>query len=180
MDQPFRVRGVILVSKRHPISQRYGPDGVGPFGLTRATQSALARMQSAASRAGVRVVVRSGYRSYSTQAAVLARKIVEYGSETLARRYNAAPGRSEHQNGLAVDLSDGVSQGVARIRDSRTGKWLWSNSWRYGFILRYPPGKEGITGYAYEPWHFRYVGTDVAAHFGARSTLTLEEYLGVR
>ena len=126
---------------------------------------------------GVRIVVSSAYRSYATQKALLARKIREYGSESLARRYNAAPGRSEHQTGLAVDLWDGVTWGVG-VRNTKTGKWLWANAWRYGFILRYPNGKEKITGYAFEPWHYRYIGAR-AKDFGANSNQTLEEYLGL-
>ncbi len=179
LDRPFTVTGVIVVSKAHPISARYVPARTSPNGLTAPAQRALAAMTAAARRAGIRVVVRSGYRSYAVQAQILQNKIREYGSETLARRYNAAAGRSEHQTGLAADLSDGVHLGVAAIRDSATGKWLWANSYRYGFILRYPPGKEKLTGYAYEPWHFRYVGKEVASAFGANSKLTLEEHLGL-
>lgn len=179
LDRPFLVKGLIVVSKKHPISSRYVPVRTSPNGLTAATQRALSRLTAAARVAGVRIVVRSGYRSYTTQASILASKIREYGSESMARRYNAAPGRSEHQTGLAVDLYDGVTWGLG-VRNTRTGKWLWANAWRYGFILRYPPGKEGITGYAYEPWHFRYVGTQHSIAFGARSSKTLEEYLGIR
>lgn len=179
LNRPFTVDGVIVVSKAHRITAAYNPARVSPNGLTAPTQAALSKLQAAARKAGVRVVVRSGYRSYATQAAILASKIKEYGSEALARRYNAAPGRSEHQTGLAVDLWDGVTWGLA-VRDTATGKWLWANAWRYGFILRYPPGKEAITGYAFEPWHYRYVGVEVAAAFGRNSTLTLEQYLRLR
>lgn len=168
-----------MVSKRHPISSRYAPVRTSPNGLTAGTQRALVRMTQAARAAGVRIVVRSGYRSYTTQASILASKIREYGSESMARRYNAAPGRSEHQTGLAVDLYDGVTWGLG-VRNTKAGKWLWANAWRYGFVLRYPPGKEKITGYAYEPWHFRYVGTEHSSRFGANNTRTLEEYLGIR
>ncbi|MBK8461009.1 MAG: M15 family metallopeptidase [Micropruina sp.] len=167
------------MSKRHPVSSRFAPRGVSPHGLTAQTQQALDAMIAAARKAGVTVVVRSGYRSYSTQAGILQSKIREYGDEALARRYNAAPGRSEHQTGLAVDLYDGVTWGLA-VRNTKTGRWLWANAPAYGFILRYPPGKEAITGYAYEPWHFRYLGVALSRAFAPNTSQTLEEYLRVR
>lgn len=178
-NQPFTVNGIAVVSKKHPINAAYRRASVtSPNGLTKQTQAALTDMVAAARKQGVRILVRSGYRSYALQAQILASKIREYGSETLARRYNAAPGRSEHQTGLAVDLWDGVTWGVG-IRNTRIGKWLWANAWRYGFILRYPNGKEKITGYAFEPWHYRYIGVADAKRFGANNNLTLEEYLGI-
>lgn len=175
----FVVNGVEVVSKRHPITSAYRRSSVaGPYGLTEPTQAALTRMIAAARRQRVTVRVRSGYRSYAEQADLLVRKIAEYGDEGLARRYVAAAGRSEHQTGLAVDLWDGTTWGTG-VRNTRAGKWLWSNAWRFGFVLRYPRGKERITGYAFEPWHYRYVGTGHARRFGARSHLSLEEYLGL-
>ncbi|MFT4225164.1 MAG: D-alanyl-D-alanine carboxypeptidase family protein, partial [Micropruina sp.] len=177
-SRAFTVNGIPVVSKKHPINAGYRRSSVtSPYGLTRETQRALTRMIAAARAKGVRIVVRSGYRSYAQQKQILASKIREYGSESLARRYNAAPGRSEHQTGLAVDLWDGVTWGVG-VRNTKTGKWLWANAWRYGFILRYPNGKEKITGYAFEPWHYRYIGAR-AKDFGANSNQTLEEYLGL-
>lgn len=168
-----------MVSKQHPINAGYRRSSVSsPYGLTRETQRALTRMIAAARAGGVRLRVRSGYRSYALQAQILSSKIREYGSETLARRYNAAPGRSEHQTGLAVDLWDGATWGIG-VRNTRAGRWLWANAWRYGFILRYPAGKEKITGYAFEPWHYRYLGTGPARAFGPNSYRTLEEYLGL-
>ena len=175
-SRAFVVDGIPVVSKKHPIDARYRRSSVtSPYGLTRETQRGLARMISAARAKGVRILVHSGYRGYAQQAQILASKIREYGSESLARRYNAAPGRSEHQTGLAVDLWDGATWGLG-VRNTKTGKWLWANAWRYGFILRYPSGKEKITGYAFEPWHYRYIGAR-AKDFGANSNRTLEEYL---
>ncbi len=177
-SRAFEVDGIPVISKKHPINSRYRrSSATSPYGLTRETQRALTRMIAAAGADGVRINVRSGYRSYALQAQILTSKVREYGSESLARRYNAAPGRSEHQTGLAVDLWDGATWGVG-VRNTKTGKWLWKNAWRYGFILRYPNGKEKITGYAFEPWHYRYIGPRAKA-FGANSTLTLEEYLGL-
>ncbi|MFT3859831.1 D-alanyl-D-alanine carboxypeptidase family protein [Micropruina sp.] len=178
-NEPFTVNGIPVVSKKHPINASFQRTSVtAPYGLTKQTQAALNRLIAAARAKGVRVLVRSGYRSYALQEQILARKIKEYGSETLARRYNAAPGRSEHQTGLAVDLWDGATWGVG-MRNTTVGKWLWANAYRYGFILRYPNGKEKITGYAFEPWHYRYIGVADAKQFGPNSNLTLEEYLGI-
>lgn len=175
----FTVGGIPVVSKKYPINAGYRRSSVTtPHGLTRETQAALSRMIRAARADGVRILVRSGYRSYALQGQILRSKIREYGSERLARRYNAAPGRSEHQTGLSVDLWDGRVWGVG-VRNTRVGKWLWANAWRYGFILRYPNGKEAVTGYAFEPWHYRFVGVKAAKGFGRNSDRTLEEYLGL-
>lgn len=179
LNTPYTVDGVIVVSKKHRITAAYGPKHpTGAHHLTRETAAALKKMTAAARKAGVRIVVRSGYRSYSEQAAIFKRQLATYPSEKLARRYNAMPGRSEHQTGLAVDLWNGVTWGLG-VRNTATGKWLWKHSREYGFILRYPPGKEKITGYAYEPWHFRYVGTEHSLKFKPNSTKTLEEYLKI-
>ena len=90
----------------------------------------------------------------------------------------AIPGTSEHQLGLAVDLVDANMQDLTSAQEStETQKWLMANSWRYGFIHRYPNGKTDITGIIYEPWHYRYVGKDAAQEIFNRD-ITLEEYLG--
>ena len=177
-NQPFTVNGIAVVSKKHPISKRYQRRNPSAHGLEKEVAAALKKMTAAAKADGVKVKVNSAYRSYAEQDKLLKKKIVEYGDEKLARRYNAEPGKSEHQTGLAVDLWDGVTWGLA-VRRTKTGKWLWKHAREYGFILRYPPDKEKITGYAYEPWHFRYIGVKHSKKFKANSKLTLEEYLGL-
>ena len=88
------------------------------------------------------------------------------------------PGSSEHQIGLAVDIiTDGYTSLDEGFGDTKAGKWLAENSADYGFILRYPAGKEEITSIEYEPWHFRYVGKDVAKEIMSKG-ITFEEYLG--
>ncbi len=179
LNRPYEVAGVIVVSRKHRITRAYTPPRpTGPYSLTREAAGALRKLTAAARQDGVRVVVRSGYRSYAQQAALFKRQLATYPSEALARRYNAEPGRSEHQTGLAVDLWDGVTWGLG-VRNTATGRWLWKHAREFGFILRYPPGKEKITGYAYEPWHFRYIGTGHSLKFKPRSAKTLEEYLGI-
>lgn len=99
-------------------------------------------------------------------------------AETEAARYVAVPGTSEHQLGLAVDIVDTGYQLLDDAQaDTDVQKWLMEHSWEYGFILRYPEGKSEITGIAYEPWHYRYVGRENAEQI-YRAGVCLEEYLG--
>jgi zinc D-Ala-D-Ala carboxypeptidase len=179
LDHPYTVNGVIVVSKAHPVSSRYGPPHpTAPYHLDATAAKALAKMTAAAKKAGVRIVVRSGYRSYATQKAVYEHALRNYPSEASAKAYNAPPGASEHQTGLSMDLWDGVTWSLP-MANTATGKWLHKHCHEFGFILRYPQGKQKITGYNYEPWHFRYVGVDIAKQFPATNRLTLEEFLGL-
>ncbi len=173
------MNGIIVVSKKHVVSADFRPKNpTSPYGLTKETAAALKKMTKAAKADGVRIVVRSGYRSYATQKGVYQRALKNYPSVASAKRYNAPPGASEHQTGLSVDLWDGVTWSLP-MANTATGKWLHKHVHEYGFVLRYPNGKEKITGYAYEPWHFRYIGVADAKKFGKGNTLTLEEYLGL-
>ena len=135
----------------------------------------LEKLVAAARAAGVTLRVGSGYRSYATQASLFASYAHRHG-EAAASRFSSRPGHSEHQSGLAVDFAgadqtcwvDNCFEGTA------AGKWLAAHAHEYGFILRYPKGKESITGYQYEPWHFRYVGRELAGALH-QSGLTMEE-----
>lgn len=139
----------------------------------------LQRMFDDARAAGLLPFVRAGYRSRAEQEQIMADKVEEYRragySETQAReearRTVAEPGASEHELGLAVDINSQTAESEWALYG-----WLAENGWRYGFILRYPQGAEDVTGVAYEPWHFRYVGTDAAREI-YESGATLEEYL---
>ena len=96
--------------------------------------------------------------------------------QLMADTYSARPGYSEHQSGLAIDVNS-LDQDWENTPE---GKWLSANCYKYGFIIRYPKGKEDITGYMYEPWHIRYVGKDLAEKlYNNGNWLTLEEYLGI-
>ncbi|HQY98447.1 MAG TPA: M15 family metallopeptidase [Propionicimonas sp.] len=178
LGTPYAVNGIIVVSKAHRVSAAYTPKSPSSYGLTKETAAALKKMTAAAKKAGVRIVVRSGYRSYATQKAVYQRALRNYPSVASAKRYNAPPGASEHQTGLSLDLWDGVTWSLP-MANTATGKWLHKHVHEYGFVLRYPKGKDKITGYSYEPWHFRYIGVADAKKFGKGNTLTLEEYLGL-
>lgn len=123
--------------------------------------------------AGHRYVVVSGYRDYWSQQAIFQRYVDRDGYEE-AVTYSAKQGHSEHQTGYTMDL-DSLYESYG---DTPEGIWLAENCWKYGFIIRYPKGKEDITGYTYEPWHVRWVGTS-AAKLIYDNGLTLEEFLNV-
>lgn len=122
------------------------------------------------------LIVQSGFRSYSSQKSIHAAKVRALGKvkgENLAAR----PGYSEHQTGLAVDFAaKGVSSLNISFAKTKAGIWLAANAYRYGFVLRYPKGKISITGYQFEPWHFRFVGVEVATAMHDAGVTTLEEY----
>ena len=115
----------------------------------------------------------SGFRSYTVQKNLYNSYVRRDGAEN-ADRYSARPGHSEHQTGLAFD----VNRLDISFGESREGKWISENGWKYGFILRYMKETEELTGYMYEPWHIRYLGTDAAKRV-YESGLCLEEYLNI-
>lgn len=124
---------------------------------------------------GLPIIVDSGYRSYNYQQVVLDALIKEKGDE--AFKLVALPGASEHQTGLAIDFAyyeNGIYNDDVKEND-KEAIWLKNNAWKYGFVLRYPKGKENVTGYNFEPWHFRFVGLKLAKYL-FKNDLTLEEY----
>ena len=125
---------------------------------------------------GIQLYAMSGYRSYNTQAALYKGYVRNYG-EASANKFSAKPGQSEHQTGLVMDISSkSVKYGLYEsFGDTIEGIWVANNAHRYGFIVRYPKGKEDITGYMYEPWHLRYLGVELATKV-FESGLTLDEY----
>ncbi|MDY5860068.1 MAG: M15 family metallopeptidase, partial [Eubacteriales bacterium] len=134
---------------------------------------AFKEMQSAAAKDGITLTIVSGFRSYTRQQTLYNNYVARDGKEA-ADRYSARPGYSEHQSGLAMDLNS-VDDSFAYTKEA---KWIAENCARFGFIVRYPEGKEAITGYIYEPWHVRYLGVDLAESITA-SGLTFEEYFGI-
>lgn len=173
----------VVVNKKHPLSPLdYAPaDLVGVGGGQYARQTAAAALTSlfnGASAAGNPMHALSGYRSYATQTAVY-NNYVRTDGQAVADTYSARPGHSEHQTGLAIDVGNGTCNLQICFGNTAAGKWLAANAHKYGFVIRYPNGKTAITGYQYEPWHLRYVGTDVATDMKAKGVVTLEEYFGV-
>ena len=140
-------------------------------------QEALAQMIADCRSAGHNPVLCSGYRSYWDQKALFDAQVQKYGA-TYAKTSVAVPNTSEHQLGLAVDI---VSGSYARLDaaqgNTKVQQWLMEHCWDYGFILRYPDGSSDITGIIYEPWHYRYVGLEIAQEMKELG-ITLEEYLG--
>lgn len=162
------VDGVLVANKTYALPASYYPGG-----LTAECDSAYDRLKAGAADAGYSLYISSGFRDYETQEVIYNRYVANDGKAN-ADRYSARPGHSEHQTGLAIDLN-GVSDSFG---DTPTGQWVAAHCHEYGFILRYPKGKEAQTGYMYEPWHIRYVGVDTATKIAA-SGLCLEEYYGI-
>ena len=164
------VDGTLIANKSYALPSTYNPGG-----LTSDTMSAYLQMAQAASAAGYTLQIYSGFRSYENQAYTYNYWCNMDGQEA-ADTYSARPGYSEHQTGMAIDLTndwDGFGS-------TAQAKWLNDNAYQYGFILRYPQGKENITGYEYEPWHYRYVGIPLATTlYNNGDWIALEEYYGI-
>lgn len=179
---------LILVNKQHPV-----PDGVEPELCNiagdkkcdeRIVGELLAMMQDA-KEDGVSLLICSAYRSYDYQVTLFQRKILKYmgrgysyvDAYQISSQAVTLPGYSEHQLGLSFDIvQPSYVKLNAGFADTAAGKWLKENAYKYGFILRYPEGKEFITGIEFEPWHYRYVGVE-AATIIMENELTLEEFI---
>jgi len=137
-------------------------------------------MVAAAKQAGITLNLQSGYRSYNFQVTLYNRYVQQQG-QAVADTQSARPGYSEHQTGFAADLG-GTSQPSCNVEacfgDTPEGKWLAAHASEYGFIIRYPADRDSTTGYVYEPWHVRYVGTELAAEMRAKGVATLEDFFG--
>ena len=140
----------------------------------------LEAMFATAKNDGVELVFGSGYRSHALQKQFYDSYVAKDGVEK-ADRYSARPGHSEHQTGLAVDITraDGKCHLEECFEDTEQGKWLAANAYKYGFLLRYTTEKETVTGYQYEPWHFRYVGRELAEEMNKQNIETLEEFFNL-
>lgn len=136
-----------------------------------AADAVVAMFGAASQEAGLSLASNSSYRSYGAQ------QNIYVGDDELTAR----PGFSEHQTGLAIDV--GPESGVCSIdvcfADTPEGQWVRDNAHRFGFIMRYPADEQAVTGYQFEPWHFRYVGTDLAAEMRDQGITTLEEFFGL-
>ncbi|MBE6740090.1 MAG: D-alanyl-D-alanine carboxypeptidase family protein [Ruminococcaceae bacterium] len=165
------IEGILVVNKTYDIPSDYAPKG-----LTSECQSAFNEMKKAAKEDGISIWVSSGYRSFSVQK-FLYEKYCKADGVLVADTYSARPGHSEHQTGLSIDVNSASSKEY-KTTYKKVGEWLRENCWDYGFIIRYPEGKEEITGYIHEPWHVRYVGKANAKKI-KDSGLCLEEYLGI-
>jgi D-alanyl-D-alanine carboxypeptidase len=167
VTEPTYIDGVLIVNKSYQIPETYNP-GVDPT-----AQTALDALIAGAALDGVNLWVKSGFRSYETQKTLYNNYVARDGKE-MADTYSARPGHSEHQTGLAFDMNSTANS----FAGTPEAEWLSANCHKYGFIIRYPKGKEHITGYIYEPWHVRYIGVEKAKEV-FESGLCLEEFLGI-
>lgn len=161
------VDGIMIANKTYTLPAGYDP------GIKKEAADALAEMQNAAAAEGLSLFVVSGYRSYYSQEAVYAGWVSRDGAEQ-ADTYSSRAGHSDHQTGYTFDLNS-LDQSFAYTRE---GIWLAEHCAEFGFIIRYPEGKELYTGYIYEPWHIRYIGKE-KARIITESGLSLEEYYGI-
>ena len=163
------IDGYLVVNKTYSLPEDFGSK------LTSETTDAFNKMKAAATLDGIKLWIQSGYRPYDLQKKLYNNYVNRDGKKE-ADTYSARPGHSEHQSGLAFDVNT--------IDDSFIGTpeaiWLSKNCYKYGFILRYPEGKTNETGYKYEPWHFRYVGKDLATKlYNNGNWITMEDYFGL-
>ena len=173
---------LVLVNKYHGLSETYVPEleklggryGVGS--MVPEAAAAFRAMADAAKQDGISLRSVSAYRSYQTQQG-LYQHYVSIDGKANAQRYSARPGYSEHQTGLALDIN--TASISAHFENTAEYAWLRANGARFGFLLRYPREKESITGYRYEPWHYRYVGQAIARTCMDQG-LTYEEYLAAQ
>ena len=143
--------------------------------INKTVWSAWQDLQAAAKKDGITLWVQSGYRSYSYQG-TLYNNYVKRDGQKEADTYSARPGSSEHQTGLCFDLNNAGR----KFNGTKEAEWVDKNAYKFGFIIRYPQGKQSITGYIYESWHLRYVGTDLAKKlYNNGDWITLEEHFGI-
>ena len=171
---PLYIDGILVVNKEYSLpkdfTNKLEDEVLEQFNL----------MKADAKKDGLDINIRSGFRSNEVQEMLYTNYVKKDGVEK-ASRYSARPGHSEHETGLGIDISNGDYETSIGdwFTDTPQAKWLYENAYKYGFILRYPEGKEDITGYKYESWHYRYVGKEHSQYFN-QNNLTLEEYLGLK
>ena len=162
------VNGILIVNKTYSVPESFDPQELHPD-----AKAAFDLMKSDAAAEGIALKIISGFRPYSQQESTYNNYCKRDGKE-LADRYSARPGHSEHQSGLAMDVNS-LRQSFGETKE---GLWLAEHAADYGFIIRYGKEKESCTGFMYEPWHIRYLGTDLAKTV-TESGLSLEEFLGI-
>lgn len=181
----------VLVNKEYALPDNYKPTDLVypnvPFTFSAKVDKRMMRTEAAAALQqlfagaksdGIDLLGVSAYRSYDTQK-TLFNSYAQQDGEQKAETYSAVPGHSEHETGLAIDVTGGNGKCAAEscFAGTKEANWLANHAYEYGFIVRYPKGKESITGYEYEPWHIRYVGKKVAKEIQEKG-ITLEEYMG--
>lgn len=180
IDNPENI--LVLVNKNNKLDSSYVPSDLEKISLEYATDDKYLRKEAKeyfeklshdAKKLGYKIIAVSAYRDYDYQNNLFEGYKLEKGLE-YALQCSARPGHSEHQTGLAVDVM-GSNNDYDEFEKSIEFSWMKENAHKYGFILRYPKGKENITGFKYEPWHYRYVGLITATRI-FKENITLEEY----
>ncbi len=180
----------VVVNKARPLgAPGYAPPDLAdvpvahtwaPLLRQEASDAVVRLFQAASDEAGLSLGSNSAYRSYAAQTRIYDASVASNG-QAYTDGLTARPGHSEHQTGLAIDI--GAASGVCSLNrcfgETREGQWLAANAWRFGFLLRYPADKVAVTGYDYEPWHFRYIGTQLSAELHKTGVTTLEEFFGL-
>lgn len=173
---------LVLVNKLNRLEDTYAPPDLEKISLQYATKDKYLRKEAKknfeqlsrdARQIGYQIIAVSAYRDYEYQKDLYQHYVKEKG-EDYALKCSAKPGHSEHQTGLSLDVM-GSNKDYDEFEKSKEFDWMMHHAHQYGFILRYPKGKEYITGFKYEPWHYRYVGKEIASIIYTGS-LTLEEY----
>jgi zinc D-Ala-D-Ala carboxypeptidase len=173
----------IVVDKARPLSPLdWAPADLVDIGggrLMRAEAAqALDEMIAAAAAEGLALSVESAYRSYDYQVGVFRNQVARFG-QTQAEVQVARPGYSEHQTGLTADIGGGGCEIETCFATTAEGRWVAANGHRFGFLIRYPDGKQEVTGFKFEPWHVRYVGAGLATEMVRTGVPTMEEFFGL-
>jgi D-alanyl-D-alanine carboxypeptidase len=175
----------VVVNKKRPLNPiDYLPRGkvqIGYVWVAKPAAEAYNALKTAVSAQKLGTLcINSAYRSYASQSVIHAMKVSQLG-KTAGEKLAARPGYSEHQTGLAIDISTtALGCQIGSFGASKASVWIAKNAWQYGFIVRYPSdAKTKITGYVWEPWHLRYVGVELATDMKSKNITTLEEYFGL-
>ena len=166
----------MLVNKYHYVDKDYIPKDlidVNGILINKEAYEAYKEMKEALEKESLIIRIISAYRSYQYQSN-LYNNYLKYEARSLVDSYSARPGYSEHHTGLAIDVDNGIHN-FDNFYLTKEFIWMNNNSYKYGFILRYPKDKQNITGYTYEPWHYRYVGKEIAKYIKEHN-ITYEEY----
>jgi D-alanyl-D-alanine carboxypeptidase len=180
----------VVVDKRRPLNPAdYAPADLVDLDVPHtwqprlrkeAADAVVAMFAAAQTEAGLTLASNSAYRSYDSQVDVYNDDLNAHG-QAFADTDTARPGYSEHQTGLAIDI--GADSGYCSLdpcfAGTPEGQWLAANAWRFGFLLRYPQGLDQVTGYTFEPWHYRYIGVPLATELHSTGVPTLEQFFGL-
>jgi len=173
-SKPTHIKRILIANKKYPLPSTYAP------GEDQEARAAFEKMAAKAALEEFNLTAFSTYRSFDYQKELYERYVNKDGKEA-ADRYSARPGYSEHQTGLAFDIGEVNFEkhwASSTFGGTAAGEWVAKNAHRFGFIMRYPLGKEKVTGYMHESWHFRYVGPVIATEIYKKKG-TLEEHLGI-